>query len=419
ELSTVGKYTFRFDAIGTHELRKSVSLDAFRMKDDEPQTNTSITTTTTQNKQHSTISLHLADANINDVLAILAAKAGLNIVSNTELRRKVKLSLNDVHVMDAIDLVLGSQQLAYSIDKHTLLIGKDTFNSTPTHLDTAVIRINNAHPKDLAKTLAAYLTNPEHVQHQDNLLIIHADRTKLKTIKDIVATIDNTILPQVIIETHFLEIERSELAQISTYSYDHSTEKDYITPLLTDTLIRLEENQQAITLSKPRINIIHGETATIFIGDTIPYNHVKVNETGKVSQATAFIQSGIKLSLVPEINLKNQLVKINIQPEVSFIDGFLGKQPNIPVVKTRTFSTTAFVKHGQTVLIDGLFNTLDERYIQPTFLNSLPLLGQFFMPKKQPKTEVVVAITARIIKDQLQPATAIPVLSSENQLKNK
>ena len=59
------------------------------------------------------ISLDLKGMDIRDVLKILAQKSGLNIVADSSVKGMVTLYIKDVTIMDALDTVVSTNNLAY------------------------------------------------------------------------------------------------------------------------------------------------------------------------------------------------------------------------------------------------------------------------------------------------------------------
>ncbi len=66
------------------------------------------------------ISLDLKGMDIRDVLKILSQKSGLNIVADKDVKGTVALYVKDVDVMDALDIIVLTNGLAYE-EKGTLI----------------------------------------------------------------------------------------------------------------------------------------------------------------------------------------------------------------------------------------------------------------------------------------------------------
>src|SRR3989338_508162 len=59
------------------------------------------------------ISLDIKGMDMDDVLKILSQKSGLNIVADKDVKGTVTLYLTDVDIMDVLDIVVSTNDLAY------------------------------------------------------------------------------------------------------------------------------------------------------------------------------------------------------------------------------------------------------------------------------------------------------------------
>ena len=223
--------------------------------------------------------------------------------------------------------------------------------------------------------------------------------------------IDAQKVPQVILEAQILEVSQSSLDDVgiawnNTYGVGvNATLKDgdfsYTSGISLKTVINLlEQEGKARILAKPRIKAIDRELAEIFIGDELPFIELATDATGRVQESVRYINSGILLKVQPFINTNTNEIKIKINPEVSYVNGFKGKNNDIPIVRKRTVKTTVFVKDSETVLIGGLFNSSDSTNVSRfPVLGRLPWVKTFFKSNKKMKdeTELVIAITPTIV----------------------
>ena len=372
------------------------------------------------------ISIDLAGADIRDVTSILATKGDLNIVTDENLSGDVYISLSDVSLLDAIDFILGSQGFSYKISNDTMLIGSQEFLNKASNLETKVIRLNNANPKTIIPILSQYISGKENIQFQEKLLIITASRSNLDQISKLVKKLDAEKTPQIILEAQILEVSQAALDNIVVNWAAHMKLVFKIVNQMILILIQqgychilyLERlNMRAkLILAKPRIKAIHGEPVEIFIGDQIPFTEVTVGTAGTVSESV-FINSGINLSFFPEVNVYTQEIKIKIQPEVSYVNDYVGSKNKLPVVRTRRVDTTVFVKNGNTVLIEAYLTSTDSETISRVpILGHMPLIGTFFTRNKTDKDqkELVIAITPQIINEEFKESIPLPLLKKSS-----
>ena len=371
------------------------------------------------------VSSDLAGADIRDVLNILSRKGALNIVSDKNLTGEIYVTLHEVSILDAIDFILGSQGYSYKIVDNTILVGTKTILDQPTRLETKIIRLHNLDPSTVEPLLSQYLSSGEIVQVQGHLLILTVDSRKISQLTDMISKLDAEKVPQIILEAQIIEVSKSILDNLGidwadnygigltssltdgTFTYSGSFS-------LSSVISLLESEGKARVLAKPRIKAIHGDTAEIFIGDRIPYSELTVAATGTIAESISYVDAGINLSILPEIDVYTQQIKIKVAPEVSYINGYQAST-DVPIVRTRRVNTTVFVKNGNTVLIAGLFNSAEsDKLAQFPLLGRVPFLGRLFSTNKveADQTELVIAITPQIIDSNFEESIPLPIKSS-------
>ena len=430
ELETFGKYIFNIYAIGDNGLNTTSLLKLFRInetKQEEIKNTTKNMSKSLNKKLQKKISLSLAGADLRDIITILAQKGDLNLVSDKSLEGEIYISLQDVKIVDALDFVLNSQGMAYKIVDSTIMVGGKAALDQPSRLETKIIRLNNIESEVVKPILNEYLVSGEVIQTQESLIILTADTKKMEKLSKIISRLDSEKIPQIILEAQILEITKSVLDNLGvvwsdnygvgidlTESAGNFTYQSAISGL--SAVINLLENDgNAKVLAKPRIKAIHGQEATIFIGDRIPYTELSISG-GTIAESIKYANAGINLSILPEINAFTQEIKIKIVPEVSYINGYRGKNNDIPVLRTRRVNTTVYVKNRNTVLIGGLFNSSDsDTRSQFPLMSKLPFIGSLFKSKKSQtdQTELVIAITPQIIDDTFEESIPIPINSKK------
>tara|TARA_B100000427_G_scaffold20075_2_gene15321 strand:- start:3581 stop:5953 length:2373 start_codon:yes stop_codon:yes gene_type:complete len=425
ELETFGKYLFNIYAIGDNGLNTTSLLKIFRINETKktPITQAKPNKKILNKKLQKLVSLNLAGADLRDVISILAQKGDLNLVTDKSLQGEIYITLQDVKIIDALDFVLNSQGISYKIIDSTIMIGGKAALDQPSRLETKIIRLNNIKSTVIKPILEEYLVAGEVIQTQESLVILTADTKKIEKLTSIIQKLDSEKIPQIILEAQILEITKSVLDNLGvvwsdTYGIglditETAGELAYQSTIsgISAVINLLENDGKAKVLAKPKIKAIHGQEATIFIGDRIPYTELTISG-GSVAESIKYANAGINLSILPEINAFTQEIKIKIIPEVSYINGYRGKNNDIPVLRTRKVDTTVYVKNRNTVLIGGLFNSSDsDTESRFPFISQLPFFGVLFKSQKSQtdQTELVIAITPQIIDDTFEESIPIPI----------
>jgi len=164
-------------------------------------------------------------------------------------------------------------------------------------------------------------------------------------------------------------------------------------------------------LSKPRVNVMNGQTAMINVGRVISYWELTgLSAGGEVGQPIVFPEQktvllGLTMGVTPFIS-SDDYVTLQVIPIVSDASTwsefqYEGQTLTAPNIDIREASTQVRMKNGETAVIGGLITSKksDSEHKIPV-LGDIPLLGYLF--KRQEKTEhraeLVILLTPRITK---------------------
>lgn len=170
------------------------------------------------------------------------------------------------------------------------------------------------------------------------------------------------------------------------------------------TLNALISKGRARVLARPHIITTPGREASIFIGDHIPVQTEKHDNSGNY-MATEYIDAGIKLQYTPLISQDGKMVTAKVHTEVS-TPVLISELKNYRIT-SRTADTHVRMFSGQTLVIGGLINEEEQNTLQKVpFLGDLPLLGHLFRnrTKKSSKVEVMLLLTPHITPPGESPA---------------
>ncbi len=170
------------------------------------------------------------------------------------------------------------------------------------------------------------------------------------------------------------------------------------TTLLAPTLDLIMQSGHARVLSAPNLVTTPGNKATFLVGGQIPY----VFSTGLGQVSVVFKDYGVQLSVTPTI-LPDGSIETLIAPDISNLDYQNAVQVNgffIPALKESTISTNLITHNGQSVVMGGLLNRIEQRTITKIpVLSQLPVLGKLFQSTRYQdgETDVVFVMTPTII----------------------
>lgn len=145
--------------------------------------------------------------------------------------------------------------------------------------------------------------------------------------------------------------------------------------LLDFELSVLEGQGKAKVIASPRLITSNQIPAVIEAGEDIPYQEFSMNGNTSI----AFKKAVLRLQVVPQITAKQELMMALVINQ----DADSGKRvQGVPIIATKSIETRILVKHGQTVVLGGIYQEDRNRQIdQIPVLGDLPWIGDLFKRK--------------------------------------
>ena len=163
-------------------------------------------------------------------------------------------------------------------------------------------------------------------------------------------------------------------------------------------------------LSSPRIAVVNNEEATILVGTKQAYVTGTTSQSGEstiTSDSVEFVDVGVKLTVVPNIN-RDGFVTMKMKVEVSSVSETLttGTEDDprsiIPIIATSEAETTIKIKDGSMIMIAGLRKNEDSKDISGIpFLSKIPIIGRFIFSQSDVdvhQTDIIIFLRPHIIK---------------------
>lgn len=159
-------------------------------------------------------------------------------------------------------------------------------------------------------------------------------------------------------------------------------------------------------VSAPKIVVLDSKTARLQIGDQVPV----VNQTSQstsnggapILNSIDYRSTGVLLSVTPRISGANQIT-LDVSQEVSSVAKTSSSGIDSPTIQQRRFESALILESGGVVALGGLINanTSSGKSGIPG-LKSIPFAGSLFssQSKSQVRTELIVLMSARILRDQ-------------------
>jgi len=395
------------------------------------------------------ISLDFQDAEIGPIFRLLADVNGYNLVLDPGVKGKITIKLMNVPWDQALEIILNQTHMSHRVDGNILLIAPSSVfdaivaekakfkdaEEKSQELVQEIIQINYAEAESVSKAISdAKLLSPRGNITKDtrmNTLIIKDTQKSIDKVKDLVKVMDVS-KPQVMIEAKLVQVSSDYNESLGikwggainnpsfptpvSGNFSVNTPTDAAGPAVTVpggalgltvghantfrvdlSLSALESLSKAKTLSNPKILTMDNEKAMIQQGTTffIP----TVSQSGTQTQP---ITATLSLEVTPKITPDGF-----IQIKVTATDNALepGTAGANAVVDTKTMTTQALVKNGETLVLGGIYTTTQtETQNSVPFLGSIPGLGWLFKTKNitgPTVKELLIFITPTIIAQQM------------------
>ena len=161
-------------------------------------------------------------------------------------------------------------------------------------------------------------------------------------------------------------------------------------------LSALEADSQGRIISSPRVVTADQVEATIEQGTEIPFQQATSSGATSISFKKAVLSLKVTPQITPDDNI---IMDLNVNQDT------VGQStPSGPAINTKRVDTQVLVENGGTVVIGGIFGRIENKSVNKVpLLGDIPLLGIMFRntTKQDDKTELMVFITPRILKDSL------------------
>ncbi|MCX7941334.1 MAG: AMIN domain-containing protein [Endomicrobia bacterium] len=402
------------------------------------------------------VTIECVDAEIQDVLQMLAVKSGVNIIYGPDVTGKITINLKNVPFDKAFENILRISKLVYvPVGDNIVRVGTPDVIEQERRMQvmyTKIFPLNYAVADDVKSHLDQILRAEGRtkgmitVDQRTNSLIVTESEEGLKYVEEWIKKLD-TKPYQVSIEAQVIDISVDDLSQLGvqwgvrsvektagtevqyklnsaegggiTISEVASTAKEiqssvvnlptsidapvFIFGRFTDALAisakltALITQGKAKVLSNPRVTTLNNKTAIIIAGEKIPYKSA-------VTQTSA--AGGTLGQTVQETwDYITAGIQLTVTPTVS-PDGWvtLNVKPQVdipqiaapgvpPTVKSRQTEVTVMVRNNEPLVIGGLISDSDIESIRKLpLLGDLPILGYLFKYKTTTKKRTELII---------------------------
>jgi type IV pilus assembly protein PilQ len=403
------------------------------------------------------ISLDFQEADLDNVLRLMADVSGLNIVVGDSVKGKVTIKLLNVPWDQALDLILRTHGLGQVREGNILRI--DTLGNLSKQQDeeakakdsadkaedliTRVMYINYAEAKKLGDALKKHLSprGDLTIDERTNALIVKDINKNLQEVIALLKVLD-TKTPQVLIEARVVSAD-TNFARDLGVQWGGSVQKTFnglqfgtvtgpggsvVGAPTTGFLVNLPASGQAgglgnlgftlgrlvgtpftldlrlsageiqgisKTISAPKVLVLNNQKAKIEQGSSIPFS-----TTSQSGTQTTFVEASLTLEVTPHVTPDGSILMdlrvANNEPDYANRDPVTGAPP----IKKKEAKTNIMIKDGDTVVLGGIYiSTNSESVSGLPWLQKIPILGWLFKQTSKGTTnnELLVFLTPKIV----------------------
>jgi type IV pilus assembly protein PilQ len=399
------------------------------------------------------ISLALESVPLAKVLRMIADQNGLNLVMSDKVTGTVSVRLDNVDLRTALDAILTSNGLSYSI-RDNIIVVKPQESTDAGELASQPVLLKYLDPITAKKALDSRKSQKGQVLILDNTSgdqanpsAFHPNRILITdypfVVDELVRLVEAMDVPErvILIEAKIVETtvdDKSTLgfvwptgmsAKMSGVSDGTTTSGTSITTTTTNTAAGayqpqtgewtwgtlsvaqmeatmnfLMTNGNSRLLSDPRISTVENNEAEISIATVIPIQTINRFTEGAATQDIVTFQDvnvGISLKVTPRINEAGRIT-LDVEPTVEDIIGYSGFSGNQkPITSSRSIKTRITVNDGETAVLGGLMKETEITNVQRVpLLGHIPLLGSALFTnrsKEKSTTDLIIFITPHIL----------------------
>ena len=405
------------------------------------------------------VNLDFRDADIHNVLRVLAHKSGVNIVAGPEVTGVISIKLNNVPWKEALEVIL--QTYGYAYQQKGNIITVTTVENLKKHREDAMVLAEQA-PLITKTFILNYAKAAKVVASIDKMKterghINFDERTNSIILRDIPENVDlmgyvikklDAVTPQVLIEAKIVETTLNNQENLGidwtvkatatgskrphifpfTLGSDNKYLQDYSWPISTTSYpsatsvteftfgtINFQQLQAVLEmlrtrtdtniLSNPKIITLDNQKAKITVGSQYPIPTYVYNEDQARLQINGweYKDIGIIFEVTPHVNNAGY-VSVEIEPKITeILDYVTVENTSLPRLSNETVKTSVMIKGGDTLVIGGLIKdkVTDVKKKIPIF-GDIPILGLAFQKKEKSmvKTDLLIFLTPHIISSE-------------------
>jgi type II secretory pathway component GspD/PulD (secretin) len=399
-------------------------------------------------------SVNVEDADVSQVLGLVAAQSGLQLKMDKDLGILVTMNESNTTAKEVLDRLTQDQQLEYAVKGGQLVVTKRTIGVPGAQGSVHRFPLRFAASTEVAAKLSPIVPTNEKLifDEKANAMLFVGSESTWEKISEVIRYLD--VAPtQILIETEIVETTNQFLremgialnAQSGNGRHTLTTANDapaapslsysgIFTGVMGSTLdvniTAAETNGDAKVVSRPKVLTLNNQHAKIESGveihvktlstaisnPTVPSTSVSTGIPGlSATTGVTTLNAGLTLDILPTV-VGSDMIKLSVninnsQPDNStLVDG-------IPNIENNAATTSIMVHNGETAVIAGLVKqSKASSKTGVPYLSSIPIIGALFRSSSDSdsKDELVIFITPKIDGNHVDVAEKSVAIPSGN-----
>lgn len=409
-----------------------------------------------ENGLDAAVSVRMRGVDLATAVRLLAEQAGVNVAVGTSVTGTVSCTLTDVTVRAAIEAFLRANGYSCVERAGVLIVVKDTdlenfdknavahkivrktFRLPYTGQEkefvagaTAMGKAENT--KSIEDTLRPMLSARGKLIYypRQNLIVLEDNENVVALVAEFIAALWATPT-QIFIDSKLLEItleegedyglrwnmqkridrqgtrdDKTDVFEIAgdvvetaspALGLDRFFSYGFVNANMEVVLEALSTRSRIDLQSNPSVLVMNHRTATIIVGQEVPYMKTEESTGGASIRTVEFKEVAVRLDVTPHA-AEDGIVFLDVHPTVKSVIGYT-EDPRQPIISTREAVTNVAVRSGSTLIIGGLVQRSTTSGVsEMPFIARIPLIGLLFKQKSyaDTKNDLIFLLTPQVV----------------------
>ncbi len=397
-----------------------------------------------ESKIEPTVSMYVKDAEIVDILRMLASQFSLNIISTQDVKGLVTVRIQDVPLWTALDALVKAANCNFVKYNDGVILVKPRKIDVPGELQTRIFELDHSEASDLKEALKRVVSSEGNIEisyrrvgdgsgSKRSAVLVVTDRVEnLLEVQAVVHSLDLPS-PQILVAAKMIETTQSTqdlfginwtISAFASGNYPERAEpgEPINFPIIVNNLIFgtidiskmaavlnfLQTKNNGRLLCEPQITTLDNQTAEIELSTKYPQPTVVTNpQTGAQSVSWTQLTIPTLLNVTPHVTSDGTIyttVEVQVDAVTGWVAAPLTQGGQQPIIASRSAKTQVAARVGEVIVIGGL--TKDEviKIKAPIpILGHIPIIGPLLFSQTETrvsKNNLIIFIAPQVVASE-------------------